>query len=1508
MPEVQVHRLIYRALEPRMVFDGAGVATADIALEQSAPADVEQATNEAGSSHAENTALYKALAEGSSDQTYTSGDWQGQDPASNEFVFIDSSVENVDALIAGINPSAQIVMLDGDRNGVEQIVDALQGASGVTAIHILSHGDNGELSLGNAIIDVEGLRQDYADDFAAIGSSLSDQADILIYGCYFSAGETGSEAVELLGQMTGADIAASNNLTGSASQGGDWQLETHHGVIETQTISVSGWSGVLDLPPVANNDTVTATEDERTIFNPLSNDSDAEGDVFLTSFGQPGSGEVSIAMGETGSIDVDSGGTTITLDRNYENPIVFVFTTTENESSSSPDIARVSNITGNSFDLAIVEPNSGNAADLTDGAHGLESVSYIVLESGVWTLGDGTVVEVGTRDVSTDANSFTNVTFNHTFSSAPVVLSQVQSNNNAVDYNEARQRNVSGTGYQVTNEPADYQSSAIGVAESIGFLAISSGTGNWSGIDFEAGLTADSVTHTDQSISFANDLGPSVNFLAQLHTFDGPDNAHADAKNLTGSGVSVSVQEDRTSDSEVNHTTERVGWLALGGDGLLGAISGTNLRMASADVQFIYTTADDVFGSESFSYTVEDTIGQTASATVTINSVSETDTVADSTTTIDSNPVTLNVLDNDNFEGSVTLTGISAPANGTVSFNASGSVTYTPNAGFQGVETLTYTVTEDTLGLAETGSISITVTSNTAPSANTDNVAATEDATTTFNPLANDTDAESDFFLTSFAHPAVGDLQLDIGQVGSIDVDSTGTTINFGRSYTNPVVFAFVTTENETSSDPDIVRVSNVTGTSFDLRIVEPNSGVGSDTTDGVHGNETVSYVVLEAGVWTLADGTVVEVGKNDVSTGANGFTNVNFKHNFGGTPVVISSVQTDNNGIPFNSARQDNVSATGYQVTNEPADYQSNAITQAESIGYLVIGQGSGTWSGLNFEAGVTADNITHTDRAVSFSNALGGAPNLLAQLHTFDGGDNAHLDANGLTGSGVNFSVQEDRTSDSEINHTTERAGWLAIGGSGVLGAVSGTDYRIASSDVQFSYTPPDDVNGVQTFNYTVEDVHGNTATGQTNLNIAPEVDTVVDVVTTTEETAVSFNVLTNDVFEGAVTLSNVLTPANGSVTFDAAGNVTYTPNPDFFGVETITYVVTEDTLGVTETGTIKVTVTNVNDAPVANDDLVVTDAGRPTSIFVVANDSDVDLDTLSVVSANAANGSVSIAADGKITYQSAPGFVGQDTITYKISDGNGGTADAIVTVEVRPVSHIAIEPTERTVPAPQVSFRETMHEDGAVLDALKEISGNSQLSEFSWGSKSVQFATELENDDVSAILKQSEIAGLDLIGVADTTLAKGYSLQFSVMAGDGNTLAHAKVILDTVLLGETMILSVSIQSDLSSDWISGIRIVDDVDGNVPQWLTLFHSNSYVGQLPSDMEGQQLRLVIEHSDGSVIHQTVHVAFSTGMTHISESGVAPITPAPFQAQFKPTEVIAETTAGQLGTLIKKSE
>lgn len=1268
------------ALEPRIVFDAAAAATADQAADQVAE---QQAIDAESSDWAS-----------ASDQTTEASEFAAAvhpEATRTEIAFVDGSIEGVDELIAGLDKGIEVILLDPERDGVAQIADILSDRSDIDALHILSHGSEGSLSLGNATLDADSMRTEYSDELTRIGGVLSANADILIYGCDYTSGEAGMAAASLLGSLTGADLAASIDATGSRELGGDYDLETSFGSVETNVAEFVNWNGVLaDAAPTANDDTESTVEDGKVTFNPLSNDGDAEGDVFLTSFTQPTNGEVTLVFAETANVEVDSSGTTVNLSRNYENPVVFVFTTTENESSADPDIARVTNVTGNSFHLDIVEPNSGASADPTNGTHGTETVSYIVLEAGIWTLADGTVVEVGTRNVATGANSFTNVSFSHNFGGEPVVLSQVQTNNSSVAYNEARQRSVTANGYQVTNEPADFQSNAISSSESIGYLAIETGSGKWSGFDFEARISSDTVTHATSNISFTEDLGSNVNVLAQLHTFDGPDNAHIDARNVTGSGFSVSVQEDQTSDNDLNHTAERVGWLAISGSGFLGAASGTNIQMASADVQFIYQTGDDVHGSETFTYTIKDTAGQQDTATVTLNSTAIGDTVDDAVSALANTTSSFNVLSNDKFEGVVTLTGLSAPANGSVTFDGAGNVTYTPYANFTGTETLAYTVTEDTLGLVETGTVVITVTPNTPPDANDDTIAATEDAKTTFNPLNNDTDADGDIFLTSYDQPTSGNVELSVGETGHVDVTSNGTTINLTKSYTDPVVFVFTTTENESSNAADIARVTNITNNTFDIAIVEPNSGASADTTDGVHSTETVSYVVLEAGVWTLADGTVVEVGKQSVATNANNFTAVSFSNDFGGEPVVLSQVQTNKNGLDYIETRQRDVSATGYRVTNEPADYQSSSITKAETIGYLAIGAGSGTWNGLVFQAGITGDNVDHNDRSISFASNLGSDVNFIAQLHTFDGGDNSHADANSLTGSGVNVSVQEDRTLDSEINHTSERIGWLAIGGSGKLTATSGTGFKLASDHVEFTYTPDDDVHGTSSFNYTVEDTNSNKDTATASLIVAPEVDTATDNFTTPEETTLNANVLSNDTFEGSVTLTAVSTPANGTLSFDNAGNISYTPSLNFVGTETLTYTITEDHVGATETGTLVINVTPVNDDPVAKNDSASVDEDSSVSGDVTpgtsGQDSDIDGDTLTVSKINGLSftpsspillptgAKLTIASNGLFTYDTNAAFEAlnlgdqtTDSFEYEISDGNGGTDKATVTITI-------------------------------------------------------------------------------------------------------------------------------------------------------------------------------------------------------------------------------------------------
>jgi hypothetical protein len=137
--------------------------------------------------------------------------------------------------------------------------------------------------------------------------------------------------------------------------------------------------------------------------------------------------------------------------------------------------------------------------------------------------------------------------------------------------------------------------------------------------------------------------------------------------------------------------------------------------------------------------------------------------------------------------------------------------------------------------------------------------------------------------------------------------------------------------------------------------------------------------------------------------------------------------------------------------------------------------------------------------------------------------------------------------------------------------------------------------------------------------------------------------------------LTVVSVTQGVNGSVVDNGDGTVTYTPDPDWNGVDSYTYTVSDGAL--TDTATVTVTVVAVNDAPVAVDDNTGTDEDVAWSVAPLANDTDVDGDVLSVDSfTQPANGVVVDNGDDTLTYTPDADWNGTDSFTYTVSDGAG------------------------------------------------------------------------------------------------------------------------------------------------------------------------------------------------------------------------------------------------------------
>ena len=168
-----------------------------------------------------------------SGQTETLSDFAVLVYLRREIIFVDTKVDDYQALLSDINPHAEVVLLDASRDGVQQIAEALAGREDFDAIHIVSHGDQAELQLGITRLTLDSMLAGHADDLVIIGQALSEDADILVYGCNFGEGALGQAAAARLAELTGADVAASTDDTGHAIFGADWDLEYSTGSIET---------------------------------------------------------------------------------------------------------------------------------------------------------------------------------------------------------------------------------------------------------------------------------------------------------------------------------------------------------------------------------------------------------------------------------------------------------------------------------------------------------------------------------------------------------------------------------------------------------------------------------------------------------------------------------------------------------------------------------------------------------------------------------------------------------------------------------------------------------------------------------------------------------------------------------------------------------------------------------------------------------------------------------------------------------------------------------------------------------------------------------------------------------------------------------------------------------------------------------------------------------------------------------------------------------------------------
>jgi VCBS repeat-containing protein len=250
---------------------------------------------------------------------------------------------------------------------------------------------------------------------------------------------------------------------------------------------------------------------------------------------------------------------------------------------------------------------------------------------------------------------------------------------------------------------------------------------------------------------------------------------------------------------------------------------------------------------------------------------------------------------------------------------------------------------------------------------------------------------------------------------------------------------------------------------------------------------------------------------------------------------------------------------------------------------------------------------------------------------------------------------------------------------------GPISGT--LTLNLDGSFQYAPDADFNGTDTFSYVAVDgfVASNVAT--VTITVDPVNDgspvAVNDDYTTDEDVTlnvVASGVLGNDTDVDGDTLTAVLDtgPISGTLTLNLDGSFQYTPNTDFYGTDTFSYVA-NDSFVTSNVATVTITVDPVNDAPVAVDDSYTTNQNTSLNVAVpgvLVNDTDTDGDTLTAsLETNPSNGSLTLNLDGSFEYIPDAGFTGTDIFTYAANDSTVDSNFATVTINVNYVIYLPL-----------------------------------------------------------------------------------------------------------------------------------------------------------------------------------------------------------------------------------------
>lgn len=716
---------------------------------------------------------------------------------------------------------------------------------------------------------------------------------------------------------------------------------------------------------------------------------------------------------------------------------------------------------------------------------------------------------------------------------------------------------------------------------------------------------------------------------------------------------------------------------------------------------FVYTPAVNYSGPDSFTYRAADGVSQSNVATVSLTVAAVNDApkvVNDSYSTAANTALTVNavngVLKNDSdVEGSsLTVAAVAQPANGTLTLNANGSFTYTPDAGFSGTDTFTYRANDGTANSAvATVSITVSAPSNSPPVAVNDTYTLAEDGsltTTVANGvLKNDTDANSNPLTAKIVtQPAHGTVVLSANgsfvytpAVNYSGTDSFTYQANDGVANSNVATVALTITG---ANDAPVANNDSYATSKGVTLTVNAANGVLADDTDPDSANLTVAVVATTTnGTLTLNSNGSFTYVPNAGFAGSDSFTyrandgtlnsntatvTINVTGTANASPVAVNNSYNLTEGTTFvaqvaNGVLANDTDSNGDPLTAVLVTQPSHGTLVLASNGSFVYSPDS-NYSGPDSFTYRASDGVSQSNVATVNLNiaAVNDAPEATNDSYFTSGGSLTVAAAQGVLGN------------DSDVDSANLTAALVSQPANGSV---------TLNPNGSFTYTPQTGFVGLDVFTYRASDgsLNSNLAsvaiTVTAPTNSAPEAtnDSYTLVEETTLTRTAANGVLSNDTdADGNPLTASLVSQANhGTVTLQANGSFTYTPDANFSGQDTFAYQVS-DGIANSNVAIVTLTVTGVNDAPVSVTDSYTVTAGQLLTISaangVLANDSDADSPSLTAAVVNPPqNGTLTLNANGSFSYTPNVGFTGVDVFTYRATDGALNSTPSQVSITV-------------------------------------------------------------------------------------------------------------------------------------------------------------------------------------------------------------------------------------------------